>query len=90
MHVHHDLQGHGEHHVTGNSHYSVNMSFYSDSNFLSPVPGNPLHVPVGTRLYVKVFSTVPDWTLQMKVQACYTKPGPDAPAKYYYYIIKNG
>lgn len=90
-HIHHDdtaLAGSAP--VVGTSHYSVNMAFYLDPNFLNPIPGNPLHVPVGTEVYVKVFTTAPDWTVKMRVKSCYAKPDASAPDHLTYYLIKNG
>ena len=76
--------------VVGYSHYDVNMTFYSDPNFLYEIRGNPLQVNVGSHVYVKVFSTMSDWTVKMKVHSCYTKPSAYAPDHLKYYIIKNG
>ncbi|XP_052276800.1 deleted in malignant brain tumors 1 protein-like [Dreissena polymorpha] len=76
--------------VTGASNYSVNMAFYLDPNFQQPIPSNPLRVPVGTDVYVKVFTQATDWTVKMRVHTCYTKPSPTSPDNLRYNLIQNG
>ncbi|XP_053400627.1 uncharacterized protein LOC123559084 [Mercenaria mercenaria] len=70
--------------------YPVNISTYSDSNFMKDIPDSPIYAAIGSRVYVKVFSTTPDWSTTMKVNTCYTKPEVDAPDHLKYYFIKNG
>lgn len=53
-HVHHESSYTSIPYVSGNSRYGVNLTFFDDSNFLHVIPGNPLRVPVGTLVYVKV------------------------------------
>ena len=76
--------------VTGSSHFAVNMSFYSDPNFMNQIYGNPLHVSVGDKVYVKVFTTTPDWTVKMRVHTCYTKPSQYAADYMKFYLVRNG
>lgn len=90
-HLHHDFSNSTSHHVSGvSNNYTVHMSFYRDSNFMTPIPGNPLHVAVGTPVYVKVFTMTTDWNLKMVVNNCYTKPTPGSPDNTKYLIIRNG
>lgn len=89
-HIHHDSSHVAGPDVTGSSHFSVNMSFYSDPNFMYQLQGNPLHVTVGDKVYVKVFTTTSDWTVKMRVHTCYTKPSQYSPDHMKYLIIQNG
>ncbi|XP_052803114.1 deleted in malignant brain tumors 1 protein-like [Mya arenaria] len=89
-HIHHDSQNTSGVTVDGASHYGVNMSFYRDPNFLIPIYGNPLQVPVGTDVYVKVFVSSSDWSTKMRVHSCYTKPSRNSPNNLTYYLIKDG
>ncbi|XP_053399313.1 deleted in malignant brain tumors 1 protein-like [Mercenaria mercenaria] len=89
-HIHHDTSSNPVDSVLGSSHYFVNMSFFSDPNFMYRIQGNPIHVAVGTKVYVKVYSTTSDWTIKMKVHTCYTKPTATASDHLKYEIIKNG
>ena len=54
-HIHHG-RNNSHPHVTGTGSYDVRMSFYSDSNFVHEISGNPLQVSVGTLVYTKVCS----------------------------------
>jgi len=69
---------------------AVNLTFYSDPNFMHELPGSPLHVPVGQEVYVSVFTTMMDWNTKMRVHTCYAKPSQDAPDHLKYYLIKYG
>lgn len=89
-HIHHDSSHLTGPDVTGSSHFSVNMSFYSDPNFMYHLPGNPLQVNVGDKVYVKVFTTTSDWTVKMRVHTCYTKPSQLSPDHLKYFLIQNG
>ena len=53
-HVHHESSYTAIPYVSGSSRYGVNLTFYNDSSFLNAIPGNPLRVPVGTFIFVKV------------------------------------
>jgi hypothetical protein len=66
------------------------MSFYSDPNFAYQISGNPIHVAVGSKVYVKVFTTSSDWTIKMRVHTCYTKPSANASDSFKFEMIKNG
>ncbi|XP_060553296.1 pancreatic secretory granule membrane major glycoprotein GP2-like [Ruditapes philippinarum] len=66
------------------------MSFYSDPNFAYQISGNPIHVAVGNKVYVKVFTTSSDWTIKMRVHTCYTKPSATASDSFKFEMIKNG
>ncbi|KAH3842061.1 hypothetical protein DPMN_115549 [Dreissena polymorpha] len=72
------------------SGYTVNMTFYLDPNFQQPISSNPLRLPVGTDVYVKVFTQATDWTVKMRVHTCYTKPSPTSPDHLRYNLIQNG
>ncbi|XP_060591027.1 deleted in malignant brain tumors 1 protein-like isoform X2 [Ruditapes philippinarum] len=89
-HLHHDASNSNAHQVSGNSHYPVNMTFFTDPNFLHQIQGHPLQVSVGSDVYVKVFTETSDWSVKMRVHTCYTKPTPNAQEHMRYYIIKNG
>ena len=53
VHIHHGVN-HTHPHVTGVGNYDVRMAFYSDSNFVHAISGNPIQVPEGTKIYAKV------------------------------------
>ncbi|XP_060579925.1 pancreatic secretory granule membrane major glycoprotein GP2-like [Ruditapes philippinarum] len=89
-HIHHDAGNNPVDSVLGSSHYYVNMSFYSDPNFAYQISGNPIHVAVGNKVYVKVFTTSSDWTIKMRVHTCYTKPSANASDSFKFEMIKNG
>ncbi|XP_045179865.2 CUB and zona pellucida-like domain-containing protein 1 [Mercenaria mercenaria] len=90
-HIHYDNIDHSkEPQITGGSHYTTNMSFYIDPNFVHGVPGNPLHLSVGERLFVKVYTDGTDWTIKMRVHTCYTKPAITSSDQMKFYLIKNG
>lgn len=90
-HIHYDKHDYSkEPQITGGSHYVTNMSFYLDPNFVHGVPGNPLHLSVGERLFVKVFTSGTDWTIKMRVHTCYTKPAVTSSDNMKFYLLKNG
>ncbi|XP_052804553.1 fibroblast growth factor receptor 2-like [Mya arenaria] len=76
--------------VTANSTYIVKMTFYSDSNFLNTIAGNPLQVTIGTDIYIKVFTPAADWSTEMRLQSCYVKPATNSTAHLTSYLIKDG
>ncbi|XP_053406217.1 mucin-3A-like [Mercenaria mercenaria] len=86
-HVHHDIEAH---HSAVSSHYAISMTFFKDSNFMNQLPGNPIHVSVGDEVYVKVFTTVPDWSVKMRLHTCFTKPNDESSESTKYYVIKDG
>ncbi|KAL4221645.1 CUB and zona pellucida-like domains 1 [Mactra antiquata] len=75
--------------VSGGSHFSVNMLFYSDPNFQHKLR-YPLSVTVGENVYVKVFTNASDWDIRMHVHTCYTLPNIYAADNFKYYLIRNG
>ncbi|KAK3599689.1 hypothetical protein CHS0354_037160 [Potamilus streckersoni] len=77
-------------HAQGTSHYNITMRFYNDPNFQYEIPGNPLHVNVGTDVYIKVYTVAADWGIKMIVHSCYTKPDLYASDSLKYYIIRDG
>ncbi|KAK3599692.1 hypothetical protein CHS0354_037163 [Potamilus streckersoni] len=77
-------------HVQGTSHYNITMRFYSDPNFQYEIPGNPLHVKVGSDVYVKAYTVANDWGIKMILRSCYTKPDQNASDSLRYYIIRDG
>ncbi|WAR04116.1 CUZD1-like protein [Mya arenaria] len=66
------------------------MTFYSDSNFLNTIAGNPLQVTIGTDIYIKVFTPAADWSTEMRLQSCYVKPATNSTAHLTSYLIKDG
>ncbi|XP_052794515.1 deleted in malignant brain tumors 1 protein-like [Mya arenaria] len=89
-HIHNDNDQHTAVPVAGAGKYDVNMTFYRDANFQMPLPGNPLHVPVDTYVYVKMYTTTSDWTVAMRVDSCYTRPANSSSNSLQYFLIKNG
>ncbi|KAL4221648.1 Deleted in malignant brain tumors 1 [Mactra antiquata] len=77
------------HQVSGESHFSVNMLFYSDPNFQHKLR-YPLSITVGENVYVKVFTNASDWDIRMRVHTCYTKPSQGASDNLKLYLIRNG
>ncbi|KAL4237757.1 hypothetical protein ACF0H5_002469 [Mactra antiquata] len=86
----HVLHNASSHHVTQTTHYGINLAFYSDSNFMSQLTGNPVHSQVGSYLYTKVYSTISDWSIKMRLHTCYTDTGSDTNKNTTYYLIKDG
>ena len=62
------------HNASFSSHYHLSMSYFSDVNFLHRISGNPLMVHLGDNVFVKVFTTLPDWDTKMILDTCYTRP----------------
>ena len=54
------------------------------------IPGNPLSVAAGTKVYVKVFTTDANWSEKMVVHDCYTEPASGSPTIRRYNLIRNG
>ncbi|XP_053400536.1 zona pellucida sperm-binding protein 2-like [Mercenaria mercenaria] len=80
--------------VTGHTSYGqeqkLNISFYLDPSFNNKVHGNPLNASAGAHIYLKVFTSIKDWTITMKLKTCYVIPSLHAPENMKYYLIKNG
>lgn len=89
-HILHDGASNTSLQVSGETHYAVNMSFYKDSDYMTEIAGNPLHVRVGTLIYVKVYTAAPEWTVKMVVKNCYTQTSHNDTANDKYYLIQNG
>ena len=89
-HVHHESSYTNAPYISGNSHYGVNITFYNDSNFENKIPGNPLHIQVGARVNVKIFTPSSDWRIKMRVHTCYTLPNDASPNSMKLFIIRNG
>ena len=89
-HVHHESSYTTAPYISGNSRYGVNITFYSDSNYENKIPGNPLHIQVGARVYVKIFTPSSDWRIKMRVHTCYTLPNDASPNNMKLFIIRNG
>ena len=68
----------------------MSLSFYQDPAFTTLLPQYPVHVPVGTTVYVKVTSTIQDTSVKMYVTGCYAKPDENAPDHTKYYLIRDG
>ena len=77
-------------HVAVERHYGVNMSFYKDPGFLVEIPGNPLHVRVGSDVFVKVFTPAPEVAVKLVVHDCYTSTSNDSSIGTKFYLIQHG
>ena len=77
-------------HVAVQRHYSVNISFFKDPNFMVEMLGNPLHTSVGSNVYVKVFTTAPEWAVKLVVHDCYTTMSNDSSVGTKFYLIRRG
>ena len=86
-HVHHQVESHSSVIV---GHHDINMAFYKDASFHEEIPGNPLVVNVGDLVYVKVYTSEPDWTVKMKLHTCFTSPSSQTSDLTRYYLIKEG
>ena len=84
----HDITLPPSHHVTGSSHHTVHLQFYTDSTFqhLKSLYGSK----IGDTIYVKAFTDVRDYNLKMRLSDCFTTPTPDKYTSMKYFIIKNG
>jgi len=82
--------GHTTTPVPGTYNYTIDMSFYLDPNFLGSVSGSPLHVPAGTDVYVKVFTTTDDWTVKMRLHSCFATPATSGDQNLTYFLIRDG
>ena len=89
-HILHDAASNTSLQVAGETHYAVSMSFYKDPGYMTEIPGNPLHVHVGTLVYVKVYTIAPAFTVKMVVKDCYTKISENVTDATSFYLIKNG
>ncbi|KAL4232182.1 hypothetical protein ACF0H5_009756 [Mactra antiquata] len=76
--------------VLNTTQYPVNISYYSDPNFMHQVSGHPLLEPAGSQVYVKVFTTLSDWNIKMRLNTCYTSPTQHVLDHLKYYLIKDG
>ncbi|KAH3837194.1 hypothetical protein DPMN_110574 [Dreissena polymorpha] len=86
-HIHHDVN---THHSSVVVHNNINLGFYSDPSFTREIPGNPLHASVGGTIYVKVYTTVNDWSIKMRLHSCYTKPWQNSNSTSDYMLINDG
>ncbi|XP_052775893.1 uncharacterized protein LOC128213864 [Mya arenaria] len=68
--------------------YTFRTEFFRDPNFLQQISGEPLNVPIGSNVFVKTFIQNVDWTVEMRLDACYTSTGDTTQSKYY--LITNG
>ncbi|XP_078312094.1 uncharacterized protein LOC111136198 [Crassostrea virginica] len=84
----HDITLPPSHHVTGSSHHTVHLQFYTDSTFqhLKSLYGSK----IGDTIYVKAFTDVRDYNLKMRLSDCFTTPTPEKNTSMKYFIIKNG
>ena len=89
-HILHDGKGNSTDQLSSQTHYAVDMAFYKDSGYMTEIPGNPLHVRVGTFIYVKVYTPAPGWTIKMVVKNCYTQMSNNATDESRFYLIQNG
>ncbi|XP_052791522.1 CUB and zona pellucida-like domain-containing protein 1 [Mya arenaria] len=66
------------------------MVFYKDANFREIISGNPLHAHVGDQVYAKVYTTVPDWNIKLRLHTCYIKPPQTSDSSMDFFLIKDG
>lgn len=89
--IHHD--GHHLHEsivTPPPGHTPISLQFFSDKNFLYPIPRSSVHVSVGDLVYVKVSAVAQNMNERLVLRSCYMKPRADAPDTQKYYIIRNG
>ncbi|XP_060084161.1 protein eyes shut homolog [Ylistrum balloti] len=81
--------------ISGQGHYAISMTFYTDLNFLHPLidnyvmTNNPLSADIGEDIYVKLATLVSDPDVKMRVDSCYTLPSPGAGENLKLYLIRN-
>lgn len=76
------------HHVTGSTHHTVHLRFYTDSSFQHPK--SLYGSKVGDTVYVKAFTDVRDYDQKMRLSDCYTTPTSSSYSSLKYFIIQNG
>ena len=89
-HVHHESSYTSVPYISGNSRYGINITFFKDANYIHQIPGDPLRIQVGTRVYAKVFTASSDWSIKMRVHTCYTLPRDASPSNLKLFVIRNG
>ena len=86
-HVHNEVN---THHAAFEVKNNVSIAFFSDPNFMHELPGNPVHVHVGDQVFVKVFTTMVEWSIKMRLHSCFTQSFLSADESSKYYLIKDG
>eukprot|EP00105_Crassostrea_gigas_P038245 XP_019922393.1 PREDICTED: deleted in malignant brain tumors 1 protein-like [Crassostrea gigas] len=76
------------HHVTGSTHHTVHLRFYTDSSFQHPK--SLYGSKVGDTVYVKAFTDVRDYNQKMRLSDCYATPTASPYSNLKYFIIQNG
>ncbi|XP_052765783.1 CUB and zona pellucida-like domain-containing protein 1 isoform X2 [Mya arenaria] len=84
-HIHHGV--HHDHAITVQN--NINLAFYSDANFADQIKGNPVEVHTGDNVYVKVFTTIADWSMKLRLHSCFTRQTSSGAATNYF-LIKDG
>ncbi|XP_060570797.1 deleted in malignant brain tumors 1 protein-like [Ruditapes philippinarum] len=78
------------HNASFTSYYQLSMTYFSDVNFLHRISGNPLKVVLGENVFVKVYTTLPDWDTKMILDTCYTRPSGTNTSAMDVTLIKQG
>jgi len=86
-HVHNEVN---THHAAFEVKNNVSIAFFSDPNFMHELPGNPVHLHVGDQVFVKVFTTMVEWSMKMRLHSCFTQSFLSADESSKYYLIKDG
>ncbi|XP_052282860.1 sushi, von Willebrand factor type A, EGF and pentraxin domain-containing protein 1-like isoform X6 [Dreissena polymorpha] len=87
FHVHHNVDTHPS---TIKIHNNISVAFYSDPGFMSEIPGNPLHTIPGSTIYVKVYTTISDWSIKMRLHSCFATPSDGKNRTMEYMLIQDG
>ena len=86
-----NLQGMQNGHLAlGTGHFSVQLKFFTDSQFKHEVNTNEISLMVGDKIYVMAQVNINNFNIKMRLYECYTKPTKDADDIYQYFIIKDG
>lgn len=70
------------------AHHDISLAFYKDQNFVHRIQGDPLRVPVGDNIYVKVSTSSPDWDTKMRLHTCFTRSSDRRAAEHV--LIRDG
>lgn len=76
-------------HLSGSGEEKINIQFFKDSNFLEQISGNPVHMHIGDKVYVKVTSDA-DANYKMRLHSCTAKPYYYTSVASSYQLIKDG
>ncbi|WAR17316.1 hypothetical protein MAR_031910 [Mya arenaria] len=48
----------------------IRQHIWDDANFADQIKGNPVEVHTGDNVYVKVFTTIADWSMKLRLHSC--------------------